>query len=271
MFKLTYGDTTTFLPCCTIPDDITSSFGRAKLLYETVRVLPTLGTTEHTIVQRKRAGRQATSDSDDERIPDLPIVPRFNATEMAVVQLEFDKLRENYVAGLRIGFFNAVGKSFVVALGNYVNMATNNRRQYMYLQSTATGFSQPGALFMNWSLPSRTLRSQSLERIIHTNERYADCIIYDRYNCVNVVVVEVKENEEEASESQNNEQMVGLWKTGQIAMLGLEFHTNTVGPKILALIDDAMHMFYLNSLDLRDANDFSAAYNVLCYLCKVSY
>ena len=175
-----------------------------------------------------------------------------------MVQVEFDKLRRNYVAGLRIGFFNAVGKSFVVTLGIYVNMATNNRHQYMYLQSTSTGFTQPGALFVNWSLPSRTLRRQSPERIIHTNERYADCIIYDSYNCVNVVVVEVKEDEEEASESQNNEQMVGLWKTGQIAMLGLEFHTNTVRPKILALIDDVMHMFYLNSLDLKDSNDFSA-------------
>ena len=57
VFELTYGDTTMFLPCRTVPDDITSSFGRAKLLYETVRVLPTLGTREYTI-EKEQADKQ---------------------------------------------------------------------------------------------------------------------------------------------------------------------------------------------------------------------
>ena len=36
----------------------------------------------------------------------------------------------------------------------------------------------------------------------------------------------------EAYEAQHNEQMVGLWRCGQKAMLGLELKA-TVGPKIL--------------------------------------
>ena len=69
------------------------------------------------------------------------------------------------------------------------------------------------------------------------------------------MVVEVREDEEEASEGQNNEQMVGLWKSGQIAMLGLEFHTNAVRPKLLALKDDDLHMFYVKRLDLTNSHD----------------
>ena len=68
-----------------------------------------------------------------------------------MVQGNFDNLRHNYQAGLQTGFFNAVGKSFVVTLGLYTNMSTNDRQQYKNLQSTATGLTQPGALHMNWS------------------------------------------------------------------------------------------------------------------------
>ena len=46
-------------------------------------------------------------------------------------------------------------------------------------------------------------------------------------------------------EAQSNEQMVGLWKSGQVAMLGLEVYTEHVQPKVLLLNDSTMNMFYL--------------------------
>ena len=85
-------------------------------------------------------------------------------------------------------------------------------------------------------------------------ERYADFVVYDRINCINTVVAEVKQDEMEAAETQNNEQMVGLWSVGQIAMLGLEFKSTSVVPKILAVDNNALRMFYLNPLNLRDSS-----------------
>ena len=85
-------------------------------------------------------------------------------------------------------------------------------------------------------------------------ERYADFVVYNWINCINTVVAEVKQDEMEATESQNNEQMVGLW---QIAMLGLEFKSTSVVPKILAVDNNALRMFYLNPLNLRDSSGLS--------------
>ena len=42
---------------------------------------------------------------------------------------------------------------------------------------------------------------------------------------MNKVVIEVKENVATTVEAQNNEQMVGLWHHGQVAILGLELAT----------------------------------------------
>ena len=72
MFELTSNDITMHLPRYTVPDDPTI-FGRAKLLYDTVRVLPTLGRGEYKSVQRERAGRQANTDSNDEGMLDPPL------------------------------------------------------------------------------------------------------------------------------------------------------------------------------------------------------
>ena len=81
-------------------------------------------------------------------------------------------------------------------------------------------------------------------------ERYADFVVYDRINCINTVVAEVKQDEMETAETQHNEQMVGLWSVGQITMFGLEFKSTSVVPKILAADNNALCMFYLNPLNL---------------------
>ena len=58
---------------------------------------------------------------------------------------------------------------------------------------------------------------------------------YDKITFINVMVSEVKESENSAIEAQNNEQMLGLWKGSQQAMLGLEVYGHCVRPKVLSL------------------------------------
>ena len=210
------------------------------------------------IVERERPGRQANSDSDDECIPDPPIQPSFSQSDLAVVQSRFDQLCQHYPTVIEIGFFNALGKIFLSLLGAYVNMCTSDRLQYLYLPNTSTGVTHPGAMHVRWSLLAKQTRVRSQqERVVQVFERYADFVVYDRINCINTVVAEVKQDEMEATESQNNEQMVELWSVGQIAMLGLEFKSTSVVPKILAVDNNALRMFYLNPLNLRDSSGLS--------------
>ena len=110
-------------------------------------------------------------------------------------------------------------------------------------------------MHVRWSLLAKQTRAQSQqERVVQVFERYADFVVYNWINCINTVVAEVKQDEMEATESQNNEQMVGLW---QIAMLGLEFKSTSVVPKILAVDNNALRMLYFNPLNLRDSSGLS--------------
>ena len=68
---------------------------------------------------------------------------------------------------------------------------------------------------------------------------------------VNKVVCELKETEDVDCEAQNNEQMLGLWRSGQVAMLGPEFSTVSVRPKVLLAKENTMNMFYLPRLSLK--------------------
>ena len=110
-----------------------------------------------------------------------------------------DCLCVHYRAALGIGFYNAVEKLFMSALGDYVNMCTINRHQYSYLHSTSTGFTQPGAMYVKWSLPAKVTRAKgakgrSQQRVLTLEERYADFVIYDKINCINPVVAEIKQD-----------------------------------------------------------------------------
>ena len=78
---------------------------------------------------------------------------------------------------------------------------------------------------MNWKTPKRILRTTSEDTV---EDRYADCA-----SDINVVVAEIKEKANNPIRSQNNEQMLGLWRSKQKVMLGFELRGKTAKPKIL--------------------------------------
>ena len=86
------------------------------------------------------------------------------------------------------------------------------------------------------------------------HDRYADNGAYDEALELTVIVVEVKQDEHTPSESQNNEQMVALWKPKQQAMLGLELNAARVKPKILLLQGKKMMMIDLQELEMAEGS-----------------
>ena len=76
---------------------------------------------------------------------------------------------------------------------------------------------------------------------------------------MNKVVAEINDDVQDklpatSAEAQHNEQVLGLWRCDQQAMLGLEFYTDSVPPKILFLEGGVLNMFYLPHLDLKNKN-----------------
>ena len=126
--------------------------------------------------------------------------------------------------------------------------------------NTSTGQVQPGAFIIKWDTKKRSLRnSQESDRITSCYERYGDGVLYNIHTHINEIVAEISENSTTTTaeaptpttaEAQHNEQMIGLWAPNQQAMLGLEFYTEYVVPKVLLLQNNELHMFYLNKLVL---------------------
>lgn len=264
-FEINCGNWEVNLPCRPVQQEL---FVRAKLLYEQVLSLPNMKeSTDHTITCHSRAARQAEPDSDGEDIPDPAIIPAFSDKELGIVNLFFRKLFNAYQRAMQIGLYNCVGKNFLDVVGSYVDLCTcldvTKPSCFLFIHNTSTGSPQPGALYIKWSLSTTTER----KRKVITRERYSDHIAYSTINSINVIVSEVKESEDTAVEAQNNEQMLGLWKGSQQAMLGLEVQGHTVRPKVLCLIEGILNMCYMNELDLAQPDNFLELVKLMMAFC----
>lgn len=242
---------------------------KAKLLWEQIFVMPRLQNIDnYKITYSSRGGLQTDSDSDGEDIPNPRSEPPFNEHELYLVNYLFKKLYESYLAAKAVGLFNCVGKTFIDNLGAFLDLCCSNMishsSQFMYKHSTSTpGEAQPGAFNVKWSLKGK---------LPFKRERYSDNVIYDKVNVINVCNSEVKESPEVAIESQHNEQMIGLWKPSQKAMLGFEAQDQTLRPKVLTLDDDGFNMYYLKEMNLNNADDLrTVAKLMMMFLIGVVY
>lgn len=272
-FHVKSGSTVVEIPCKAVDEEL---YRRAKTLYEQVLLLPTLELpTSHVITCRSRPGQQADPESDGEDIPDHPIIPVYTQYELSIVNFMFLRLRETYEAALKVGLYNCVGKYFLERFSEFLDLCTrvdvNMASKFLHVHNTSTGAPQPGAFVVKWSIPKRVNLSGG-QRSEIPKERYADNVTYDKLTYINVITSEVKENEDSAIEAQNNEQIVGLWKHSQQAMLGLEARGFTVRPKVLCLVDGQFTMCYMKELKLNNANDLQTlARLMIAFLICVKY
>ena len=179
--------------------------------------------------------------------------------QLGVVQFCFDELTKACQAATAVGFVSCCGKNFFQTLCEYANRCCFNESEHKYLLNTATGSFQPGAFYIKWPWVVASVQSGDVEA---TRERYADAVAYNKNTHLNEIVSEIKqddssEDEEDSTsaEAQHNQQMIGLWRPEQQVMLGLEFYTDYLVPKVLLLHKNELLMFYLKRLDLRNISD----------------
>ena len=161
----------------------------------------------------------ADSDDDDERQIAEPVIlpPAFSVAEIIVANDRYAALYCAYIDVKECGLYNAVGKNFLQALTSYlVTVVRDFPCRLRCLQSTACGKIQPGGLFVRWKT------SQKEDKPLVTSERYADFVVYDCANKVNVVVFEIKTSENEKCEVQHNEQMDEAVDGGAASHAGLQ-------------------------------------------------
>ena len=255
------------LPCLS-QEVLGNTYGKAKLLLDGSSELPSLSENHnYVIVQQKCSGISGEgSDSGDEAVPYPAIDPPFSEMQLGVVQFCFDRLKKAYLSARAVGFVNCCGKNFFERMCDYTNHCCSNKDEHLHLINTAKGSFQPGAFYVKWAIPNRPLRTSQSSVVPHTHERYADGVAYNVSTFLNEVVAEIKwDNENEdysdseptTARAQHNEQMVGLWQPEQQAMLGLEFYTDYVVPKILLLdsLCSELRMFYLERLELSNPGD----------------
>ena len=149
-------------------------------------------------------------DSDDEQIPDAPVIKLFADSELFLIENLYESLCKAYQVGRGVGFYNAAGKHFIQALVPFLQRSTN-LSPFKCLCSTATGEYQPGAMSIRWVTPPKNNTRGSSRQVVTVRDRYADVVIYDVVNRVTVAVFEIKEDERAAITAQHNEQMLGLW------------------------------------------------------------
>ena len=268
-FKIKSSTFKTNLPCRPLQDEL---YRRAKFLYEQVIALPNMkNETDIHIACHARAARPAEPDSDGEDIIDHAIVPQFDEVELGIIRYCFRSLYNAYVRVMTIGLCNCVGKQFLDALGQYADLCTRpdvtTPSSFMYLHNTSIGRVQPGAMYVNWLLT--TTSSTGVKKTV---ERYADNVMYDKINHIYVIVGEVKDNATSSIESHNNEQMLGLWKGPQQAMLGLEARGSCVRPKVLLLYKGVLHMCYIKELHLAEPTDLLCLVKlIMVFLICVDY
>ena len=79
---------------------------------------------------------------------------------MEAIQHQFKKLEFSYAAILKVGCYNAPGKTFVCQFVDYMLCCRKDMR-FQALPSTSTGVSQPGALYVVWETSPKKLRGPS--------------------------------------------------------------------------------------------------------------
>ena len=183
----------------------------------------------------------------------------FLPRKFPAIRYVFDRLRRAYFAAHEIG---CTGKHFFQCLLDFAIRCLPEDRlgHHLALLNTSTGQVQPGAFFIKWAAKKHVLRNtRESDMITSCYERYGDGVLYNKCTHINEIVAKIKRSTEDpitttaeaptptAAEAQHNEQMIGLWAPNQQAILGLEFYTEYVVPKVLLLENNHLRMFYLTN------------------------
>lgn len=240
--------------------------------YELLRLFAVLNTTYSDLTQFQRVGSDQTSDSGSESIPDSPIPPAFTDDEWnGIKQLFFGRggVKELYDKACEQSFDNHVGKVFLASFIKLCCVMMPDSEKFVNSSTCSSGEQQPGCS----NFTSKVIRStpsssrstpmpgeqEGTTTLSHSStfSRYADVSYWDEQKQMYPITVEVKSADEQASEEQCIEQMFGLFRSWQKAMLGIVVKPGVVGVKIMKMNDGEVEMHdMVNDMPLKEAGTF---------------
>ena len=141
-----------------------------------------------------------------------------------------------------MNFGNAWGKFFFVEFGKFlllVHHRTAREKQYRSLLSTNPSGIQPGALAL----------LDDDDECPKLQKRVADYTMYDYHNKMYCIVGEIKSGMGEST-NQNIEQMVGLFRKNQYAMLGFSCNQSSIHLRVLIQHERVLSLYILPTLSL---------------------
>ena len=200
-----------------------------------------LGITQHV-----RPHSAAVSDSDDEQIVDEEIPPGFTNTELAVVEVCYKRLQSNFVTAVTHRFTNAAGKMFFWSLGEFIlQLYCPAAVPYAsYISTNPHGDCQPGSMILLHTCPAaKTRQCQPDDTATVAQERVSDYVMYNHETKVYIIAGEIK-SKTSAAENQNIEQMVGLWRKKQCAMLGFTCNNSFIQLRVLVRREEGLLLLY---------------------------
>ena len=181
------------------------------------------------------------------------ITPAFATDELVVLNFQYSgHLWDSYQAARVKGFQNAMGKFCFVELGNFL---INIHALCLYTSACSTnpkGDVQPGNFLVILTDECRELRANSTPKIRKQQWRIADYVMYDRRNDMYSIVGEIKSDARDDAEVQNVEQMVGLFRQRQQAMLGFTCNKEAITLRILIQHQDTLRLTVLPPLSLAE-------------------
>ena len=226
---------------------------RAQLLIQHVGKLHPPGDCRG-LIQHVRSRTESGADSDDESIEDEEIPPAYTDTELPVVSECYEKLNTNFVSAMAHHFTNAAGKMFFYSLGEYIlKLHYPTAVPYCpYISTNPHGKQQPGSMLISHSCPAaKTRQAQPDDFSTVSIERVSDFVMYNHDTEVYTIVGELT-SDSSVAENQNIEQMIGLWRKNQRAMLGFTCNRKLIEPRVLLWKKNILMLSRLPQLSLEE-------------------
>lgn len=193
-----------------------------------------LNDSHYEIQQCVRPAQGGSSDSDDEQQIDAEIPAAFDHDELVVVKYSYGLLRPRYENAKKKRFQNAAGKSFFYHLGMFLLTVLPKSTMCRFQSDISTnphGNAQPGGLKIGHMEPPRGLRDKQ-NWVTSIKEKKADYVMFDKVLKMYCIVGEIK-SEQDLAESQNTEQMLGLFRKNQRVMLGFTCNPVEIQMRVL--------------------------------------
>lgn len=205
----------------------------SKKARQLVSIIPKLfsdGKSPIKQFQRPVSLTQESDSSDEHRIDpaedpafdevywDLVIVPHFRALQMY------------YKRAVTCSFDNAGGKYFIASLMQFASLVKQERMQFVSMGTNPSGECQPGCSNLTKKVakyrnertptPSSSRSSTPDNYVTSSHSNYSDVVSWDPVAEVYTINTEVKSANEQSSDTQIIDQMVGQFRATQKNQLG---------------------------------------------------